>query len=359
MKQLLLISIAYSIFLTGCDNGIAEDKVTEKAIYRSAFFAPSQQIKQHKISAFVEPTDNAFLSFQVSGTIEKKYINIGDVVSVDDPLFSIDNPALGPKIKQFDAEIKAIEATISQNQAELSRLTDLKKSNAVSQNDLDRLKNQNNNLLAKKDSLKAQLSEAQSLFDELLLSAPFKGTVAEIYKEAGENIASGEPILLLGGIDSLEAPVYLTSQLQNHLHPGQTLIANYQGQDFTVSVKEMSHAANPKSQLFKVVIDVSMTLGMKSGEQISILLPEQMGTHYALPVSAIIDDGINKPYVMVLDKNKIQQIFVHTLGLDQGMMLLDLDTNFGNLDKIEVITEGQSHLSVGQTINTTSVELKP
>ncbi|WP_154224489.1 efflux RND transporter periplasmic adaptor subunit [Marinicella rhabdoformis] len=349
MKKIIII--AFSLFLYGCDTGQAENTVMKETNFRSETFKPKQQIKQHKITAFVEPTDNAFLSFQVSGTIEKKHINIGDVVEINDPLFSIDNPSLGPKIQQFDAEIKALEATINQNQAELSRLTDLKKSNAVSQNDLDRLINQNNNLLAKKDSLKAQQSEAQSMFDELLLSAPFKGTVAEIYKEAGENIASGEPILLLGGIDSLEAPVYLTSQLQNHLKTGQILNANYQGQAFQVSVKEISHAANPKSQLFKVVIGVPLDLGIKSGEQISIIIPEQMGFHYALPISAVIDDGINKPYVMVLDKSKVRQLYVHILGLQGNMLLLDLDTNFGNLDQIDVVTEGQSHLSVGQTIN--------
>lgn len=359
MNKIILLSIVLSASLNGCDTGEAKETAAKRTHYRSEAYKPKQQVKQHKITAFVEPTDNAFLSFQVAGTIEEKFINIGDVVAVNDPLFSIDNPSLGPKIKQFDAEIKAIEATINQNQAELRRLTDLKKSNAVSQNDLDRLKNQNNNLLAKKDSLKAQQSEAQSLFDELLLSAPFKGTVAEIYKEAGENIASGEPILLLGGIDSLEAPVYLTSQLQNHLQPGKSLDANYQGQDFKVSVKEISQAANPKSQLFKVVIDVPLDLGMKSGEQISILIPEQMGLHYALPISAVIDDGINKPYVMVLDKNKVRQLFVHILGLQQNMLLLDLDTSFGNLNEIDVVIEGQSHLSVGQRIDNSNDEKSP
>ena len=262
MKKIIILAIS-SFALSGCDTGIADNHISAHAIYRSDAFSPEIQTKTHKISAFVEPTDNAFLSFQVSGTINKQLIKIGDVVEKDQALFNIKNPALKPKIEQFNAEIKAIEATLNQNQSELSRLTDLKKSNAVSQNDLDRLKNQNSNLLAKKDSLKAQLSEAQSVFDETSLTAPFYGTVAEIYKETGETISAGEPVLLLGGVDSLEAPVYLTSQLQNNLQIGQAFDAIYQGHKFTVSIKEVSHAANPKSQLFKVVWDVPMALGMK------------------------------------------------------------------------------------------------
>ncbi len=357
--SLLILPLISTLILSACDSGQADQNTEQVAIYRSAVFQAEPQVKSHRISAFVEPTDNAFLSFQVSGTINKQHIFIGDVVENDAPLFSIKNPSLGPKIKQFDAEIKAINATLAQNRAELNRLIDLKKSNAVSQNDLDRLKNQNNNLLAKKEGLMAQLSEAQSLFNETLLTAPFRGTVAEIYKEPGETIASGEPIMLLGGIDSLEAPVYLTSQLQKKLHIGQIINAQYANQDFTVSIKEVSHAANPKSQLFKVVLDVPMSLGMKSGEQIFINIPEQLGNHYALPVSAIIDDGINKPYILVIDNKQVTQVYVKILHLNNQQMLVDLDTSMGNLGAIQVVTEGQSHLTAGQSINPSNSRSNP
>lgn len=344
----IVILIATTMLFSACDHSQATQAQHSPSHYNSQWFEPEQQQKKHKITAFVEPTDNATLAFQVAGTIIKEHVLIGDVVSEGDVLFELSNPALGPKITQLSAELSAIEATIKQNQAELARLQDLKKSNAVSQNDLDKLANQNDNLLAKKRSLESQKEEAQSLFDETTLTAPFAGTVAEIFKKNGETINAGEPVMLLGGVDSLQAPLFIPSHLQKSLAQGQTLEAEYQGQHFQATIKEISHAANPKSQLFKVVLDIPMALGMKSGEQIISYVPEALGMHYALPFEAVIDDGINKPYLLVIDQQKVTQVFTTIIGLRGENILLDIKTDIGNIGAIQVVTEGHSHLTVGQ-----------
>ena len=64
--------------------------------YSSANYTPTEQFKVHRVAAFVEPTDQANLSFQVSGVIDQQLIKIGD---------SVIDGSLKNKLKQLKREL--------------------------------------------------------------------------------------------------------------------------------------------------------------------------------------------------------------------------------------------------------------
>ena len=350
INKLLNIS-ALSLFalIMACKN---ETQVIDKAIthstniYSSAFFKPTLQMKTHQVAAFVEPTDQASLSFQVSGMIDEQFIKIGDSVETGQNLFKISNPSLEPQIQQFRSQIDAIKATLEQNQAEVKRFQNLKKTNAISQNELDRLTNQRANLLANQRSVEAQLEQAQSLFDESYLKAPFAGNVAEIYKEAGEVISPGELVLVLGGVTSLEAPVYIPSFLHRNLNFSQTLDVVYEQKKITATIKEISLTANPKSQLFKVMLDVPIMHQIKSGEKITVQIKENIGEYFKLPIESVIDDGINQPFVFLIKNNQVIQSTIKLIEIINDEVIVEMSQQ----GEIEVVTGGQVNLSPSQKL---------
>lgn len=342
---------ALSLFtlLLACKN---DTPITEKAItvsesaYSSAYFKPTNQFSTHQVAAFVVPTDQASLSFQVSGMIDEQFIKIGDSVEPGQNLFKISNPSLEPQIQQFRSQIDAIKATLEQNQAEVKRFKNLKKTNAISQNELDRLTNQRANLLANQKSVEAQLEQAQSLYDETYLKAPFAGNVAEIYKEAGEVISPGELVLVVGGVTSLEAPVYLPSFLHRNLQLGQKLNVVYDHKDMSATIKEISLAANPKSQLFKVMLDVPIMYQIKSGEKITVQINENIGDYYKLPIESVIDDGINQPFVFLIEDNQVIQSTINLIEIINDEVIVEMSQQ----GEIEVVTAGQVSLSPSQKL---------
>jgi RND family efflux transporter MFP subunit len=345
---LILLWLTLFMILSGCDNQATEQAETEDSVtFGSAEFSPEEQHKIHQVAAFVVPTDQANLSFQVSGIITRQWVKIGDSVETDQTLFSISNPSLAPQIEQFKSQIEAIDATLEQNRAEVRRVKNLKKTNAISQNELDRLTNQQDNLLATRKSLEAQLEQAQSLFDETELKAPFAGNVAEIYKEAGEVISPGEVVMVLGGVTSLEAPIYLPSFLHENITLGQQLPVTYEQHEIISTVREISLTANPKSQLFKVMIDVPIEHNIKSGEKITVRLQEPMGRYYRLPVESVIDDGINEPFVLLIVDNQVIQTRIQLIDIENNEVIVDLPQQ----GAIEVVTSGQINLSPNQRIN--------
>lgn len=340
------VLILIVLTLTACQHEQPPSQNEEKIGYSSATYTPTQQFKTHQVAAFVVPTDQASLSFQVSGIIEEQYIKIGDQVEPGQALFKVSNPSLEPQIQQFKSQIDAIDATLEQNSAEVKRVKDLKKTNAISQNELDRLTNQQDNLLATRKSLEAQLEQAQSLYDETLLKAPFAGSVAEIYKEAGEVIAPGEVVLLVGGVTSLEAPIFLPAYIHKNMQLGQILKVKYLQHEMTAAVKEISLSANPKSQLFKVMLDVPIDHDIKSGEKITVEIKEAMGQFYRLPIESVIDDGINEPFVFLIDDHQVIQTAITLIDIEDHDVIVQLP----HQGAIEVVTAGQVNLSPNQKI---------
>jgi len=346
MKKTTLLLLILPLFAC-TDKEEKQVNHQEKIQYQSAVFEPSEQHKTHKISGFVVPTNQASLSFQVSGIIDQQLIKIGDNVELNQALFKITNPALEPQIQQFKSQIKAVEATLSQNTAEVKRIENLIKTNAVSQNELDRLTNQRNNLQATKKSIEAQLEQAQSMFDETYLRAPFAGNVAEIYKETGEVISPGELIMVLGGVSSLEAPLYLPAFLHKHIQLGQKLPISYLNYNWQATVKEISLTANPKSQLFKVLIEIPIKHGLKSGEKVTVIIKENLGHFYRLPIESVIDDGINEPFVFLIDNKQVIQTKIDLITIDDN----DVIVKMPHQTNIEVVTQGQVNLSPNQKLS--------
>ena len=335
------------LFLAACHQDQPETQHLEHTAYTTKEFSPQPQIKTHQMAGFVVPTDQATMSFQVSGLITEQLIKIGDSVSAGEDLFKITNPSLAPQIKQFQSQIEAINATLEQNQLEVKRVSSLQAQQAVSQNDLDRLNNERDNLQANKRSLEAQLAQAQSMFEETMLKAPFDGNIADIYKEAGEFISPGEAILLVGGVSSLEAPLYLPAYLHSNLIHGQQLQVKYHGHVMQATIKEISQSANPKSQLFKVMIDVPIENNIKSGEKITVLIEEQLGMYHRLPIESVIDDGINEPFVLLIENQTVKQAPITLIGIEADQVIV----NLGHNKSINVVTAGQVNLAPGQDLS--------
>ncbi len=347
MKQLFLIgSLLAVLMLSACQEAPVNTAAENNDSYSSALFSPTLQFKTHQVAAFVVPTDQASLSFQVSGIIDEQFIKIGDNVELGQQLFKVSNPSLEPQIHQFQSQIDAIDATLEQNQAEVKRFINLKKTNAISQNELDRLTNQRDNLEATKQSLAAQLEQAQSLFDESYLKAPFAGNIAEIYKEAGEVISPGEVILVVGGVTSLEAPLFLPSFLHRNLKLGQQLTVLYDQKPITATIKEISLSANPKSQLFKVMIDVPIMHEIKSGEKITVQIKENMGEYFRLPIESVIDDGINQPFVFLIVNKQVIQSPIELIEIVGDEVIIKMPQQ----GEVEVVTAGQAKLAPKQKL---------
>ncbi len=308
--------------------------------------APQAVSRSHRLPAFTRATEQAMLSFQVDGRIDSTLVLLGDVVKAGDVLMTLHNPSLDPAMQQLSAEIEAVNARIQQATREQRRIRELKTSDAVSQNQLDAIGAQLQELEASKAALNARLRNARALNDESLLRAPFAGTVGALMKESGEYVAPGTPVLHLGGTDRLETQFALPAALANALHTGDRIEADYGEYTLPLSITEISLAADPQSQLFNLTADVPMRHDIKSGERLLLTLQEPLGRAYRLPAAAVVDDGVNKPYVFHLRDGVVHKAGIEPLALDDEYLIAQVP----GLESMNLIVSGQNRLFDGQRI---------
>jgi|GEM_PF-1086341 len=341
----VFLLIAFMAVLTACQDDSTNAQSVDDSHIISAEFSPETYHKNHTISAFVQAVEQAQLAFQVSGRLAEQWVEIGQQVNQGEPLLRLYNPGLEPQINAIEAQLQANSVDLKQTESELKRNQSLSDIQAISQNQLERLQSQVDQLKAQQVRLVAQLQAANNQFKEATLSAPFKGEVADILVKPGTQVQAGQPVIELSGSQLFEAPLYIGNDLLSHLNVNQTLNANFGTQELTVTIKEISRSANPSSQLFKVLVQLPANSQLMAGQKIEVVLPEPLDNIYQLPVSAVIDDGINEPYVYALDNGVVKHYSVQVLQFYDNHIWVNIRNQKG---KLNIITAGQSTVTPPQ-----------
>lgn len=341
--SLMYGTVVLLLSLTACQDAVQISQNENDSAYTSAEFSPTNHQKNHTVSAFVVAVEQARLAFQVSGRLSFQHVEIGQQVEKEDALMTLYNPELAPQIDRIKGQIAANQADLDQIRAELERNQSLSAIQAISQNELDRLSSRAEQLQSQQSALNAQLKAATNTLNETTLSAPFSGEVADILVKPGTLVEAGQPVIELSGSQWFEAPLYVSRELLDHLQLKQELIAHSGAKTFHVIVKEISRSANPVSQLYKVVVSLPNQTAVLTGQKIVVTIPETRSEVFALPVSAVIDDGINEPYVYVLQSDQLKHRPVEVIEFNRNTIWVFMDNPAGQ--PVTVVTAGQSSLT--------------
>ncbi len=349
ISPLLLSSLLFSslLFLGGCKGDQNPITANEQPSFHAAEYSQESYDKKHLISAFVNTVDQANIGFQTSGRLAKQLIQIGDHVEKGAPLLTLYNPQLEPQIADIKARVEANDAASNQVQLELDRNKSLEKIQAVSANRIDQLSNQLKQLQAENKSLQAQLATAENMFKETTLSAPFAGEVADILKKPGTMVSAGEPVLQLNGADLLEAPVYLPAKLIKGIQKNDAVTVIHRNIEMIGTIKEISRSAQPNSQLYKILVELPQNSDLQAGEKIEVTLLEPIRNIYKLPLSSVIDNGINEPYIFTIIDQTVIPKRIQIIDFYNDSVLLDI---INEKQTLTVVTLGQSALSPQQKL---------
>jgi HlyD family secretion protein len=129
---------------------------------------------------------------------------------------------------------------------------------------------------ARIDNAKAQYQASQSALDDLELTAPFAGTVAELSVQGGEWVIPGQPILVLADLDHLQIQTTdLSERDVPQVKTGQavTVFVKALNQNLKGKVTEISPLADTLGGdvVYKTTIDLdSIPDGLRSGMSVEV-----------------------------------------------------------------------------------------
>ena len=204
MKRSLLFLIpVLTLTVAGCDRGEPgrvertdqPQDVTVSPVVRAA----GSQL----VAARVVAVEEAQLATRASGTVRSVLVDVGAQVRPGQTLVRLDDAGV-------ESGVAAAEANVTVAVKTYQRLENLVRDGAATDQELDQAR-------ARMKMAEADLAEARSNRDYVVLKAPFAGTVTARYVDPGDLAQPGQPILTISGSSGVkviaDAPAPLASRI--------------------------------------------------------------------------------------------------------------------------------------------------
>ena len=160
--------------------------------------------------ALIEGAVDLEIRPQVSGSIEKVFVNEGALVKKGQPLFKINEMPFREALNNARATLQSAKAAVQNAQLEVEKLTPLVANKVVSDFQLKSAKAAHAAALASVEQAKAGIATAEINLGYTLIKAPVTGYVGRLPKKQGSLVGTNDPVPLTRLSDAHEVHVYFS-----------------------------------------------------------------------------------------------------------------------------------------------------
>ena len=310
----------------------------------------------------VQPEQEVYIVPRTPGTVISLSAHIGDTVTKDQVLFTLDQSDLENSYDQSMASLKAAEANYRSVKeqhdkavTDLARYQELYDNGAISASELEQAK-----LLASDNSLlaaQAQLEQAQAGFNaasdtinDMEVKSPISGIVTALSVEVGDTATSASPAVTIVNMDQVYINISVSENIINSIQNGQHVTVNIPSatnDNLKGTIADLSLAADAATGKYamKIYIDNPDHL-LKSGMFAQVkLTTDSKSDVITVPTDAIVyHNGEYVAYVVENDKAIEKTV---TTGMDNGQ---EIEVVSGLSPGDILIIEGQSYVNDGSTV---------
>jgi len=312
MKKTILLTALLALLFTACSK--KEDKKVEEELIRPVKILAVKNIGNQKkyleYPGVVYPSLNTIMAFEVSGTIKKFHVKVGDYINKGDVLATLDK-------RNFISNVKAAKAGLNSAAKDLKRAKILIKSGAISQRDFDNAKQRYENAKSKYEIHEKALEDTN-------LVAEFSGVIAKKMVNDFARISPKQGILLLQNNSKLEVKIDIPEKdiikskgdlkNVNKIINAKITITALENKHFPALIKEISTSADYTTRTFEVTLlmenpkEETVLPGMSA----TVRLSRKVETNAIyIPSHYVKSNETKRFYVWTLDKeNKAKKTFV-------------------------------------------------
>lgn len=302
-----------------------------------------------QFSGTLRAARRANLAFTLSGRLETRLVEIGDIVEEGQVLARIDRKPLRNAVSSTEARLQDLISRSNQGERDVKRVRELVAARAATREELEKMEAAFQSLKANKNGAETALEEARRMLREAQLIAPFKGVVTAVHMESGEFTNAGRPVVSLGGLNELELEVEVQESLLKFLDAnGRVSLKLPFSEDRQVGgyIKSLGRSTGGQGRLFPILISVDREPGLYAGMTANLELNLPAEKELAIPIASVINPGGSRPSVYRLEENK-----VHRIEVEVGRLMGDSVTVFGELKEGDaIVTGGFSGLSDGEVV---------
>jgi membrane fusion protein (multidrug efflux system) len=369
MRQYLLFSaflLITALYISSCSSVQGNQAAQPPQTLPVLPIKNSEATTYLEFSANVEGKTNIEIRPQVSGYLDKIYVEEGAYVTAGQPLFKVNDRPYDEQVNNAQANVAAAKANMEKAAIEVNRLTPLVENKVVSDVQLKASQ-------AAYDAAKAQVAQAEAAgknaginLGYTLLKAPVSGYIGRIPFKVGALVGKGEAQPLTVVSDVKEVYAYFGMSENDFLKftaqvPGKTITEKIKGLppvELQLADKSI-YASKGRIELMEGQFDRSIGAItfratfpnveglLRSGITGKVRIPQ--GNSGLLPVPQTSTYEIqDKIFVFeVGDSNKVVGKQIHIVGKTTDYYLVDKGVQAGD----KIVFAGMDRLQDGAVIN--------
>ena len=266
---------------------------TNKRLTRVTALKSEKKMFQHfiEVQGSVEADQSVELYPESSGNITKIFVREGQSISKGHPLVQIDNSILESSKVELQTQLDLATTTFERQK----RLWDQNIGSEI----------QYLQAKAKKEGLENSLESLKSQAKKLKITAPFSGTVDEIFVKTGGLANPMFPALRLINLNQIHVESEVTETYLKYIKKGTEAELYFPSIDKKINTKvdQVGNYINPNNRSFKVRINVNNTDGtLKANLLAEVKISDFKEVGIVIPSNLIQKDRMNKPFVYSLVK---------------------------------------------------------
>lgn len=207
VKYLVIPGLLTAIFLNSCSSNPQPQGAPPPPSLPVAAVTTGTDTTYQEYPAAIEGIVNVEVRPQVSGSLDKVFVDEGAYVSAGEPLFKINDLPFRAQYNNAVASLHAAEAAVLNAQLEVDKVTPLVQNKVVSDYQLKTAKAALEVAKANVEQAKANVSTAQINLGYTLIKAPVAGYIGRLNKKQGSLVAPTDPdaLTLLSDVHNVRA----------------------------------------------------------------------------------------------------------------------------------------------------------
>lgn len=361
MKNIPIVTVTMSLTLILALSGCQPESQVREEIIRPINAIKLNKYKEevsYKFPGIAKATQEAELSFRVSGTLKSMSGQIGKEVAKGEALASLDKRDFEVNVERSKANLAIAEANLKNAKLEYERVEKIQSTSigAVSQSTIDQRLAAYDGASASFDLAKAELNSMLDRLQYTTLQAPFRGTLVHRYVENYQEVIANNPIYRFVDISKIEMDVNLPENQLSAVSKVNNVFVSFDAHPdvkIVADIKEISNEASQMTRTYKVRLvmtppeNVEILPGMSGVANFSIKQNDKEDL-YMVPMSSLFtsSDG-GASFIWKFDNNTqtVTKVEVEKVKLTEKGVTIK-----GVRDGDLIVSAGVNYLKEGQKV---------
>jgi multidrug efflux system membrane fusion protein len=353
----LILAAAFS--QAGCSSHASAPEAPRNALV--AHPQSADGVRAEVYSGDVHARYESQLGFRVNGKIKARLVDVGAHVQAGQALAELDPLDLKLQVASAEATLNSARANRDMAQSEYDRFRALLDKHYISQTQFDAQQNNLKAAQAQVAQAQATVAVAQNQAEYTTLRADHAGIITAITAEAGQVVASGQPIATLARDGEIEVEIVVPENRIAQYQRGMPAVVEAwaeAGKQIPGHLREISPEADRVTRTYRVRVSLDGADSVpRLGQTARVYFADAANApQNVVPLSALYEQA-GKPAVWIVDAKTHQ---VHLAAVDvvayreQGAVLA------GGVDVGQwIVTAGVHKLRDGEPISPVDAQNRP